>query len=191
LALMTRDREILRAAERLFYERGYGAVPVDLIGSESGVTGPAIYSHFRGKADILAALYDQAMDRMLALAGPVHDDPREELEHLIRQHVAFVLDKRQLITIYMREGRALTDDARRRFRRRQREYVGRWVDALVQLHPDRSRQELTSAAYAVIGLIMSYTTWPREARRTDDLAGLLVQLCHGAVAALVTERPLS
>jgi AcrR family transcriptional regulator len=65
---MARDRDILRVAERLFYERGYGAVGVDLIGAEAGVTGPAIYSHFRGKADILAALFDEAMDRMLALA---------------------------------------------------------------------------------------------------------------------------
>jgi len=188
---MARDREILRVAERLFYERGYGAVPVDLIGSESGVTGPAIYSHFRGKADILAALYDQAMDRMLALAGPVHDDPREELEHLVRQHVAFVLERRELISVYMREGRALNEDARRRFRRRQRDYVDRWVDALEQLQPDRPRQELTSVAYAVIGLIMSFSTWPREPRKTEGLAELLTQLCHGALNALSPERPLS
>src|SRR6202011_176696 len=96
-ALMARDREILHVAERLFYERGYGAVPVDLIGAEAGVTGPAIYYHFRGKADILAALFDEAMDRMLVLAGPVRDDPGEELEHLIRAHATFVIEKRELL----------------------------------------------------------------------------------------------
>src|SRR5436190_16725897 len=100
---MARDREILRVAERLFYERGYGAVPVDLIGSETGVTGPAIYSHFRGKADILAALFDEAMDRMLLLAGPVREDPREEIEHLVRAHTQFVMEHRGLLTIYLRE----------------------------------------------------------------------------------------
>lgn len=181
---MTRDREILRVAERLFYERGYGAVPVDLIGAETGVTGPAIYTHFRGKADILAALFDEAMDRMLVLAGPVRDDPREELEHLVRAHAGFVLDKRELLTIYLREDRALTDDARRRFHRRQRDYVGRWVDALAQLHPDRSRQELTSVAYGVLGLLMSVTSWPREALRTEGLEQLLWQLGINAVKAL-------
>ena len=60
---MPRDREILRVAERLFYERGYGAVPVDLIGAEVGVTGPAIYSHFRGKADILAMGIEPGRDQ--------------------------------------------------------------------------------------------------------------------------------
>jgi AcrR family transcriptional regulator len=181
---MPRDREILRVAERLFYERGYGAVPVDLIGAEVGVTGPAIYSHFRGKADILAALFDEAMDRMLALAGPVRDDPRRELEHLVRAHAAFVVEKRELLTVYTREDRALSEEARRRFRRRQRDYVERWVDALAELHPDRSRQELASAAFAAIGMLMSVTGWPRQARRTEALSDLLADLALGALSTL-------
>jgi AcrR family transcriptional regulator len=181
---MARDREILRVAERLFYERGYGAVPVDLLGAEVGVTGPAIYSHFRGKADILAALFDEAMDRMLVLAGPVRGDPAEELEHLVRAHAAFALEKRELLTVYTREDRALSEDARRRFRRRQRDYVDRWVDALAQLHPDRAREELTSVAHAVTGMLMSVTGWPREALKSDALPDLLAELALGALAAL-------
>lgn len=181
---MARDREILRVAERLFHERGYGAVPVDLIGAEAGVTGPAIYSHFGGKAELLAALFDEAMDRMLVLAGPVRDDPREELEHLVHAQARFVLEKRELLTVYAREDRALTDAARRRFRRRQRDYVDRWVDALAQLHPDRSREELTSVAHAVTGILMSVTGWPREALKTEALADLLAELALGALAAL-------
>jgi AcrR family transcriptional regulator len=178
---VARDREILRVAERLFYERGYGAVGVDLIGSEAGVTGPAIYSHFNGKADVLAALFDEAMDRLLVLAGPVREDPREELEHLIRATAQFALEQRQLLTVYLREDRALQPDARRRFRRRQRDYVERWVDALQALHPRRARQELVSVAHAVIGLLVSSTTWPRDALKTDGLAGLLTDLAFGAL----------
>ena len=181
---MSRDREILRVAERLFFERGYGAVGVDLIGTEVGITGPAIYSHFRGKADILAALFDEAMDRMLVLAGPVHDDPQDELEYLVRANATFAIEKRELLTVYLREDRALTEDARRRFRRRQRDYVDRWVDALEQLHPERSRQELASVAHAVIGLLMSVTSWPRGALRTEALADLQTELGLGALAAL-------
>jgi AcrR family transcriptional regulator len=181
IAAMSRDREILRVAERLFYERGYGAVGVDLIGEEAGVTGPAIYSHFRGKADVLAALFDEAMDRMLALAGPVREDPREELEHLVRATAQFALEQRQLLTVYTREDRALEADARRRFRRRQRDYVERWVNALEALHPTRPREELVSVAHAVIGLAMSATTWPRDALRTNGLVELLTNLGLGAL----------
>ena len=179
---MTRDRQILRVAERLFFERGYGAVGVDLIGAEAGVTGPAIYSHFRGKADILAELFDEAMDRMLALAGPVREDPDSELRQLIEATAAFALEKRQLLTVYVHEDRALEDEARRRFRRRQRAFVGRWVDALEQLHPGQSRQQLTSVAHAVIGMLMSVTTWPRDALRTEGLQEQLAGLGMSALA---------
>jgi AcrR family transcriptional regulator len=178
---MTRDREILRVAERLFYERGYGAVGVDLIGAEAGVTGPAIYSHFRSKADVLAALFDEAMDRMLVLAGPARDDPREEIEHLVRATAQFALEQRQLLTVYTREDRALEDDARRRFRRRQRDLVERWVRALAALHPDRSSDELVSVVHAVTGMLMSVTMWPREALKTDGLIELLTTLGLGAL----------
>ena len=178
---MARDREILRVAERLFYERGYGAVGVDLIGEEAGVTGPAIYSHFRGKADVLAALFDEAMDRMLVLAGPVREDPRQELEHLVRATAQFGLEQGQLLTVYTREDRSLADDARRRFRRRQRDYVERWTRALEALHPDRPPEELVSVVHAVIGLLMSVTMWPREALKTERLADLLTGLGLGAL----------
>jgi AcrR family transcriptional regulator len=178
---MTRDREILRVAERLFYERGYGAVGVDLIGSEAGVTGPAIYSHFRGKADVLAALFDEAMDRMLVLAGPVRESPREELEQLVHATAQFALEQRKLLTVYLREDRALQPDARKRFRRRQRDYVDRWVDALRALQPKRPEQELVSVAHAVIGMLMGATTWPRDALKTDGIAELLTGLALGAL----------
>jgi len=178
---MTRDRQILRVAERLFFERGYGAVGVDLVGAEAGVTGPAIYSHFRGKADILAALFDEAMDRLLALAGPVRDDPVDELRHLIESTAEFALEKRQLLTVYLHEDRALEDEARRRFRRRQRAFVERWVDALEQVRLDQTRQELTSVAHAVIGMLMSVTTWPRAALRTEQLEELLAELALSAL----------
>ena len=178
---MTRDRQILRVAERLFFERGYGAVGVDLVGAEAGVTGPAIYSHFRGKADILAALFDEAMDRLLALAGPVRDDPVDELRHLIESTAEFALEKRQLLTVYLHEDRALEAEARRRFRRRQRAFVERWVDALEQVRLDQTRQELTSVAHAVIGMLMSVTTWPRAALRTEQLEELLAELALSAL----------
>ena len=178
---MTRDRQILRVAERLFFERGYGAVGVDLVGAEAGVTGPAIYSHFRGKADILAALFDEAMDQMLALAGAVRDDPVDELRHLIESTAEFALEKRQLLTVYLHEDRALEGEARRRFRRRQRAFVERWVDALEQVRLDQTRQELTSVAHAVIGMLMSVTTWPRAALRTEQLEELLAELALSAL----------
>lgn len=47
---MTRDREILAAAEKLRFERSIDGVGVDESGGGTGISGSAIYSHFMGKA---------------------------------------------------------------------------------------------------------------------------------------------
>jgi AcrR family transcriptional regulator len=179
---MSRYYEILDAARRLFYARGYEAVGVDAIGAEVGIAGPSIYTHFRYKAEILAALFDESMDRMLQLAGPPREDPRQDLEHLVRAHAVFAVEERELLTIYTREERSLRTEGRRRFRRRESSYLDRWVTPLEQLHPDRSRQELRSGASAVIGMLMSVTSWPRDALRTPNLPDLLAELALGALA---------
>jgi hypothetical protein len=41
-----------------------------------------------------------------------------------------------------------------------------------------------SVAYAVIGMLMSVTGWPRDALKTEALPDLLAELALGALAAL-------
>ena len=53
---MTRDDQILAAAEKLFFERSFDGVGVDEIGRVAGTSGSAIYRHFPSKDAILAAL---------------------------------------------------------------------------------------------------------------------------------------
>lgn len=169
---------------RLFYERGYAGVGVDEIGERAGVTGPAIYRHFSSKDEILATLFDEAMDRLLVQTGPERDDPRAELEQVIGAHARFALEDRELLSVYAREERALTDPFRRRLHRRQRQYVDRWVDLLTRCFPDRDVAELTSAAHAAIGLLVSVAHWPRDALEGPDLLELLPRLVLEGLGAL-------
>lgn len=61
-ALTPGARRILDAASVLFYERGIGAVGVDLIAVESGVTKRTLYNRF-GSKDALVATYLLDRDR--------------------------------------------------------------------------------------------------------------------------------
>jgi AcrR family transcriptional regulator len=180
---MARDVSILAAAEELFYERGFDAVGVDDIGERAGITGPAIYRHFSGKAEILAVLFDRAVDELMAATAGGSEDPREELEHIIRGHTAYVVEHWRLASIWAREDRALAEPFRRRHRRRELQYIDRWVDALSRVHPDRSAQEITTTVWAVTSMLNAVGTWPRAARQ-GDLTGLLTELVHGALASL-------
>ncbi|UJA21680.1 TetR/AcrR family transcriptional regulator [Thermoleophilia bacterium SCSIO 60948] len=183
-----RDRAILDAAKRLFYERGFDAVGVDEIGTRAGVTGPAIYRHFSGKEEILSTLFDEAMDHLLVLAGGPTDDPFHDLHTLVTAQTEFALRDRELLSIYAREDRSLSGAARKRLARRQRQHVDRWVDVLRRCYPERSADELTTTAYALIGMLISVAHWPKEAMRTAGLAALLTDLAERGLGALAGTR---
>ena len=75
---MTRDEQILAAAEKLFFERSFDGIGVDEIGNVAGTSGSAIYRHFPSKDSILAALFDKVLDTLLTRIGEPDDDPKAD-----------------------------------------------------------------------------------------------------------------
>ncbi len=57
---------ILCAAARVFYRDGFQGASIDLIASEAGVSRQTIYNHYRDKEALLAAVVEDAFDRMTA-----------------------------------------------------------------------------------------------------------------------------
>jgi AcrR family transcriptional regulator len=53
-----RPAQIRAAAARLFRQRGYQEIGIDEIGAAVGISGPAIYRHFKGKHALLAAIIE-------------------------------------------------------------------------------------------------------------------------------------
>lgn len=185
-----RDRQILDAAKLLFYQRGFDAVGVDEIGAAAGATGPAIYRHFHGKDEILATLFDAAMDRLLMLTGTPLEDPWEDLRKLARGHAEFALGDRELLSIYAREDRSLTPEHRKRLHRRQRQYVERWTTALGRCAPTRPATEIEAMAYALIGMLISAAHWPHDVATIEGLVELLIAMVERVVEPEVrTARP--
>jgi AcrR family transcriptional regulator len=65
----TTRREILEAAERLFWERGYAATTMAAIAAEAGVATKTVYVTFESKSGVLRALWN------LRLRGDEDDIP--------------------------------------------------------------------------------------------------------------------
>src|SRR5690554_4898781 len=105
---VSRDREILESAAELFHEKGFHGASVDELGIAAGLSGPALYRHFTGKNEILAALFNLAMDELLGAAEAAvadeaagsGDDAIRALDRLIRHHVTFTLEHRHLVNVY-------------------------------------------------------------------------------------------
>jgi len=183
---------ILTAAKELFYERSFAAVGVDEIGQRAGVTGPAIYRHFKGKDEILATLFDDAIDRLTEATAVQSDDPFEELDGLARGHVLFVLEERKLAGVKIREERSLAEQFQRRLHRRERRYIERWTDCMARCYPEHDPAELTSAVYVALGALNSVATWSAEAvkepRTAEIVVAVVLRGLHALEAVPVQER---
>src|SRR5580765_2892746 len=57
-------RQILRAAMKLFSERGLAATSIRDIARESGYTNPALYKHFAGKDELALYLFENCHRRL-------------------------------------------------------------------------------------------------------------------------------
>ncbi|HVV13111.1 TetR/AcrR family transcriptional regulator [Amycolatopsis sp.] len=181
----SRREQILAAAAELFARHGFHGVGIDDIGAAVGISGPALYRHFRSKdamlGEMLSSISHYLLDGGSARADAT-EDPELVLDELVDFHVNFALTQPSLITVQERNLGNLTDADRKQVRALQRRYVEVWVRAIRDAVPGVTERRARSAAHAVFGLINST---PYNRYLDDrDLAALLRQLALGALHAL-------
>ncbi|HKS44807.1 MAG TPA: TetR/AcrR family transcriptional regulator [Amycolatopsis sp.] len=180
-----RREQILTAAAELFARHGFHGVGIDDIGAAVGISGPALYRHFRSKDAMLGEMLN-SISHFLLGGGTARvqaaGDPDRALAALVEFHVGFALTHPSLITVQERNLTNLADTDRKQVRALQRRYVEVWVRAIRDAVPGVGEQQARSAAHAVFGLINS-TPYNRHLDDTE-LAGLLRQLALGALRSL-------
>ena len=93
-----RDRQrdaILRAAARLFRDRGYAETGMRDIAQAADLSAANLYHYFDGKTDLLAYCQNRALDRMLASiaqARRASGSAEERLRVILSAHVRTLLD---------------------------------------------------------------------------------------------------
>ncbi|MBE1535464.1 SACE_7040 family transcriptional regulator [Actinomadura algeriensis] len=182
-----RRAEILAAAAELFARRGYHGTSIGDVGRAVGLTGPALYRHFRGKEAVLAEMLLDISERLLAEGArrAADPDPSHALDALLRWHIAFALDNPALITVHERELDNVPEEQRHRVRRLQRAYVEKWVTVLRRRTPALPDDRIRAAVHACFGLLNST---PRSAASLDRAA--MGDLLHAmARAALEGAAP--
>lgn len=182
--------DLLAAAARLFAARGFDAVRLEDIGAAVGISGPAIYRHFAGKAAVLVAILDTASQDLLdgALATERDHAPGEDaLRALIAFQTDFALAHRDVIRVQDRDMSALPDAERTAVTGTQRAYIDVWARHLRVVHPGEDQATAVFRAQAVLGLINST---PRSVRRAAaDRAARRATLVAMAWAAATAPGP--
>lgn len=107
---VTRE-QILDSSLRLFSEKGFARTSVRDIAQAAGITDAAIYYHFQSKRDLFEALIEErGFTSALAQLETVEPavGPREALDALARNALAFIYRNRDLLKVLMIE--AMADD---------------------------------------------------------------------------------
>lgn len=98
--------QILRAAADLFRERGYQASTVEHIAARLGMSKASLYTHFRAKEEMLAAISRETIEaftRDLNLVLASRLGAEDKLRTVVRQHVQFVIANRSFLTVFFGE----------------------------------------------------------------------------------------
>lgn len=109
--------DVVRAAGRLFADRGYHGTSMRDLGRELGLLGSSLYSHVASKQDLLvevveegARLFESSAEKALAAEGSAAD----RLDALISGHVDVVVDNIDVARTFLNEARVLDDEHRSR-----------------------------------------------------------------------------
>ncbi|PXY30042.1 TetR family transcriptional regulator [Prauserella sp. PE36] len=169
-----RKSQLATIAANLFCERGYHAVGLGDIATEAGITGPAIYKHFRNKQAILAYA---AADLASAIEGvlaevPASGPPWERLDQVVRALSAVVVERRRGVQLYQWERRYLDADDHARFTATITSLVGAIADLLGKARPRLPAADRTTLAAAACSAIASLSTHRTQVSPRVAAAGL-------------------
>ena len=152
--------ELLASALRVFARRGYAEAGVDEIAAEAGYSKGALYWHFSGKEELLAALLEERIDAplrdrfaLLASASPERDMSLEATRTFARQLATereALLLEREYWSLAIRD-----PELRARYAERQTELRRDLATAMEARARHLGTPDLTMSAQDVARIVMS------------------------------------
>jgi AcrR family transcriptional regulator len=174
-------QEILRAAARLFQQRGYDATSMNDVAAALKLSKGGLYHHFQSKDEILFHIMSHAMEitearvinvvRRIDGAGAAgtrsdgtrSDATEERLRTLIRLHIQLVISPEDReITVMLHENHPLPPALRRKINGRKKDYLHFVEHLIADVQRKRNSQSSVTpraAALALVGMINWIYQW--------------------------------
>ena len=185
---MTREDEILVAAARIFSEKGYHATSVQDIADAVGLLKGSLYHYIRSKEQLLARLFEGALEDTIRELETIAGRPArasERLADMVRAYVRAVTDNMDAVGIYMREWRSLPPPELARVRSRRRAMRKLFEDVIAEgaRRDEFGVRDPKIAALAVLGMCNWLYEWyrPRGRLGPDVLADELADRALASV----------
>lgn len=183
-ARYNRDAEVVAAATKLFYERGYLRTSVQEVADEVGILKASLYHYIKGKDDLLYRVLASVRDAIDEIARDVaaREDlqPLERLELHIRLLASYSAAHRDRVTVWVNEIQHLSE-ARRAALLERTDQHHRFMTELIgaaqrhdELDPSFAPQVLVQC---IIGTIIWVSRWylPTSDLPEDELMEMVVR----------------
>jgi TetR/AcrR family fatty acid metabolism transcriptional regulator len=180
---------ILRAAIRVFADRGFFGAQVADVARQAGVAAGTVYLYFRSKDDLLVSIFDRTVGEAIAEGHATLQevsDPIERLRRIARLHLDRLGRDRHLAVVFQVELRQSTKFMKRFSSTGVREYLGIIRDVIADSQAaGRLRRDLnpTIAAKILFGALDEMATnWILSSRRyalVNDADTVVDLFVHG------------
>lgn len=190
-----REQQVLDIAHARFAEHGFGAVTMDDVAADAGVTKPLLYAYFGNKERLYLACLERAGDALFAAVIPAVADatsPDDALRRGLHAFFAFVDEDRDAWRVLFDE----TLPAGGAIARAVAEYRERLVALVAQTNLDRipeSRRaehaaEVEAVSVALLGAAEALARWwlRTGAMPAADAAQLLIATAEPGLKGLAT-----
>lgn len=168
-----REVELLRAATRLFRERGFHATSMQDLADDLGMNRGSLYHYIESKDDLLWWVVDDAMQRLRASVEAIlqaEAPAAERLRDAIRAHLAFAAHDGDEMWLIQIEARSLSPDRRVRLLDQRDAYERAWRTTL-QAAVDEGSVRSTDVRLTGIA-ILSVCNWFTQWYRPDGPLGV-------------------
>lgn len=173
-----RRDDLIRAAARVFAQRGYDQTSIPELAEALGLGTGSLYHYVPGKEQLLIAICDQLMEPLLARVADLDTEvpePAERLRTLVRLWVTHVVEHRDHMLVFQQERHVIEHGAQWRSVRSSRKRFDRMLEELLG---DVGVADPQLAHWALLGMVNHTAQWfrPRGARTPEEIADGYVDL---------------
>ncbi len=172
---------ILNAGVELFLEQGFNRTTTDDVAARAGVTKRTLYRYVGSKQALLFAVCSQLPRRLEEVADTVsRQGATDQFRELIAHAAEAMLDLRQVVLVYLAEGKHLAPEQREFLVRHEDAFVARISETLQRGVDDRELRpcDIDVVAQALFGSLAHSTRWyrPDGPLEPGAFAGLMSDL---------------
>ncbi|MFN4327483.1 MAG: TetR/AcrR family transcriptional regulator [Limnobacter sp.] len=181
-----RRGEIIRAAAKLFRDKGYDGASMRAIANAVGMQCGSPFYHFASKQDILVAVVEEGLRQGLEKTRAVVDSRLSadaQFRALVKVHLSIILEPgNDFIPVMLYNWRCLDAVHQRRLIATKDEYDAIWQEAVNRLNAEGHLGGDTQfARLMVLGAMNFMVSWfkPRKGDNLDNLTDRVVQFFLG------------